>query len=56
MKKNTEKMTHFSQKHAILFGISVLAFITITALWPQWCWVPLPFVCTYFVEMFGWLR
>ena len=56
MKKSTERMTYFSKKHAILFAISVFAFIVITAMWPQWCWVPLPFVCTFFVEMMGWLQ
>ena len=55
-KKTLGRMTYFSKKHAILFAISLFAFIVITAMFPQWCWVPLPFVCTFFVEMMGWLR
>jgi cell division protein FtsW (lipid II flippase) len=51
-----EKMTNFSKKHAIYFAISVVAFLVITAIVPEWCWVPIPFVCTFFVEMLGWIR
>jgi hypothetical protein len=50
-----EKMTNFSQKHAIYFAISVVAFIALIVIAPQWCWVALPFLCTYFVEMLGWM-
>jgi hypothetical protein len=50
-----EKMTNFSQKHFIYFVISVVAFFALIAFAPQWCWVALPFLCTYFVQMLGWM-
>jgi hypothetical protein len=51
-----ENFTHFNKKYAIYFAISTLIFIIIIATAPQWCWVALPFVCTFFVEMLGWIR
>jgi hypothetical protein len=50
-----EKMTNFSRKHAVLFAISTLATILLLAFMPQMFWVGLPFVCTFFVQMLGWM-
>ncbi|MBL7816689.1 MAG: hypothetical protein JNL70_16835 [Saprospiraceae bacterium] len=50
-----EKMTNFSSKHATLFAVSVIATIALIIFAPQWFWVGLPFVCTYFVQMLGWM-
>jgi hypothetical protein len=50
-----EKMTNFSRKHAVLFAISTLAMILMMVFMPQMFWVFLPFVCTYFVQMLGWM-
>lgn len=49
------KMTTFSRKHAILFTISTLAMILMMVFMPQMFWVVLPFVCTFFVQMMGWM-
>jgi hypothetical protein len=49
------KMTTFSRKHAVLFAISTIATIVMIAVMPQMFWVGLPFVCTYFVQMLGWM-
>ncbi len=51
-----EKMTNFDRKKGISFAIAVLGFIGLIIFAPAWCWVALPFVCTFFVEMLGWLR
>lgn len=51
-----DKFTHFNKKYATYFAISVTAFFAIILIAPVWCWVPLPFVCTFFVEMLGWIR
>ena len=50
-----EKFTHFSRKHAILFAISTIVTIILIAVVPQLFWFGLPFVCTYFVQMLGWM-
>ena len=50
-----EKMTTFSRKHAIYFAISTVATIAMIIFMPQLFWVFLPFVCTYFVQMLGWM-
>ena len=50
-----EKMTTFSRKHAIYFAISTVATIAMIVFMPQLFWVGLPFVCTYFVQMLGWM-
>jgi hypothetical protein len=49
------KMTNFSRKHAVYFAISTVATIALIAVAPQIFWVGLPFVCTYFVQMMGWM-
>ena len=51
-----DKMTNFDKKYAAYFAVSVVAFLAVIAISPEWCWVPIPFVCTYFVEMLGWIR
>jgi peptidoglycan biosynthesis protein MviN/MurJ (putative lipid II flippase) len=53
--QNMEKSRQFSQKHFIYFAISTIAMIALYFIAPQWIWVPIPFVCTYFVQMFDWL-
>jgi hypothetical protein len=50
-----EKMTNFSRKHAIYFAISAVAMLALLVAAPQFFWVALPFFCTYFVQMLGWL-
>ena len=47
--------TRFQKKYALPFALSVVAFFAVIAIAPQWCWVPIPFLCTYFVQMFDWL-
>lgn len=49
-------MTNFDRKNGILFAISLIAFLLIFFINANWCWVALPFVFTFFVEMLGWLR
>lgn len=34
----------------ILFIVSTIVFIASLVLFPEWCWVPLPFVLTYLVK------
>jgi uncharacterized membrane protein len=53
--RDMEKMTNFSQKHAIYFAISTVVMIALLVVAPQFFWVALPFFCTYFVQMLGWL-
>ncbi len=55
-KKDYYNFTHFNKSKAILFAVSVVAFFALIVVAPAWCWVALPFLCTYFVEMFGWLE
>ena len=50
-----EKMTNFSRKHAIYFAISLVAILTLLVVRPEFFWVALPFVCTFFVQMLGWI-
>jgi hypothetical protein len=50
-----EKMTNFSRKHAIYFAISAVVMGALLIAAPQFFWVALPFFCTYFVQMLGWL-
>jgi hypothetical protein len=49
------KMTNFNSKYAIYFAISCLAFFILWAVSPAWIWVPIPFICTYFVQMLDWM-
>jgi hypothetical protein len=51
-----DKFTHFNKKYATYFAISMLALVIILIVAPEWCWVAFPFVCTFFVEMLGWIR
>ena len=50
-----EKMTNFSSKHAVYFAISLIATIALIIFMPQLFWVGLPFVCTFFIQMLGWM-
>jgi hypothetical protein len=50
-----EKMTNFSRKHAIYFAISAVVMVTLLVVMPQFFWVALPFFCTFFVQMLGWM-
>ena len=49
------KMTNFSSKHAVYFLISLVAIIAFLVFLPQFFWVVLPFFCTFFVQMMGWM-
>lgn len=49
------KMTNFSSKHAVYFLISLVAIIAFLVFMPQFFWVVLPFFCTFFVQMMGWM-
>jgi hypothetical protein len=50
-----EKMTNFSRPHAIRFAISTVVMVALLVVAPQFFWVALPFFCTFFVQMLGWL-
>ena len=51
-----EKMTNFDRKKGAYFAASVVFLIALLIFAPAWCWVAFPFVCTFLVEMLGWIR
>ena len=42
-------------KYWMYFGLSVLACLAVLVFLPEWFWVTLPFICTYFVQAKDWM-
>ncbi len=42
-------------KYWIYFTISVLLTVGFLLVKPEWFWVMLPFVCTYFIQALDWM-
>jgi hypothetical protein len=42
-------------RYWMLFGISLAVMIGLLCTRPEWFWVVLPFVCTYFVQAMDWI-
>ena len=45
----------FNPKYRLYFIVSTLAMVGFVIIKPEWFWVMLPFVCTFFVLMMDWL-
>lgn len=39
----------------IIFLVSLTVMIALLVIWPEWFWVILPFVLTYFVKAMDWM-
>jgi hypothetical protein len=52
--KNTDAPAS-GNRYWMLFGISLAVMVGLLFTYPEWFWVILPFVCTYFVQAMDWI-
>ncbi len=44
-----------TKKYKMLFLVALAVNLLVLAVWPEWCWVPLPFTLTYLVYALDWV-
>ena len=52
--KNTDAPAN-GNRYWMLFGVSLAVMVGLLFTYPEWFWVILPFVCTYFVQAMDWI-
>jgi len=52
---STETTAAAQKQYWLYFGVSLVAMLAFLVIKPEWFWVVLPFVCTFFVKGMDWL-
>jgi hypothetical protein len=50
-----ENTQESNKKDWFIFAISLVAMIVLLIILPEWFWVVLPFVCTYFIKAINYM-